>query len=632
MTRDQLISQYPHLDPDQGNGTSSAQGARNIRRELKTAFPATKFSVVSDNYAGGNAIRINWELGPTVKQVDAITDKYSNGCFDGMTDSYNYNRSEFPRVFGGANYISTSRQFPREATDLLCAEFSKFCNVEGEGTNARFGNEWVESHVYRLLSACEFPANATITGWRRGDQSKGEEHLVPTFTTPQAAQTAPIPQPTPQPTKSKITMTIQEFKQLGFNGQRNYLRANGCKISSQMKSAEFVSIFKILQEGPITDDEPHTVTTQDGTPTTTKAEPIPAPPVELSDEITPDQYQPAAKPVQTQPNQTEKTNMNNTIETQPATQNAAIDPRAAQLAQAFSTLFTPQKAQLDENRVIELVHEHAPAPATVKIQIAQMPEIEIGRQHHKFPLLMACLLNGVHVMLTGEAGSGKTTAAENAAEVLGLDFYAQSFCATTSKADLQGYMNATGEYVETNFRRAFQQGAIFCADEFDAGNPNTNAVINQALANSTAGFPDGMTQRHQNFTVVACANTFGKGANSKYVGRNRLDAATLDRFASIRWDIDESLEASFLGIQTEPTPFNLASGGQIEAGKWLEICRSARVAADKIGAEILVSPRAVTAGARLSAAGVGKDHLMEMFIFRGADEMTRTKLDQHLVK
>lgn len=299
---------------------------------------------------------------------------------------------------------------------------------------------------------------------------------------------------------------------------------------------------------------------------------------------------------------------------------------AEMLATALQAMMQPQPAPLDEAHIIELIREHAQGPKPLSVQVAKLPKVDIAPQHHKFPLLLVCLANGVHVMLTGEAGSGKTTAAHQAATALNRQFFAQSFCATTSKADLQGYLNASGAYVETNFRRAYESGAVFCADEFDAGNPNTNAVINAALANGTAGFPDGMIERHPNFAVVAAANTYGKGASARYVGRNKLDAATLDRFATIQWDTDEALEASLIGIQQPQTPFDLGQGGIVEGPKWLEICRKARQKAEDIKAEIIISPRAVQAGARLSAAGVGKAHLAEMFIYRGCDALTREKL------
>jgi hypothetical protein len=43
--------------------------------------------------------------------------------------------------------------------------------------------------------------------------------------------------------------------------------------------------------------------------------------------------------------------------------------------------------------------------------------------------------------------------------------------------------------------------------------------------------------------VCAAANTYGTGADALYVGRNQLDAATLDRFYVVEMDYDRKLEA-----------------------------------------------------------------------------------------
>ncbi|MCH7728630.1 MAG: hypothetical protein IH991_19420, partial [Planctomycetes bacterium] len=70
-------------------------------------------------------------------------------------------------------------------------------------------------------------------------------------------------------------------------------------------------------------------------------------------------------------------------------------------------------------------------------------------------------------------------------------------------------------------------------------------VVNAALANGHLRLPDGTTvDRHADFVCAAAANTFGTGADRQYVGRNQLDAATLDRFAACRlaFDYDVDLE------------------------------------------------------------------------------------------
>lgn len=108
--QDRLPAQYPYLEV-QGKYSGRVLAARNIRTELKRAFPKTKFSVRSESFSMGNAIDISWTDGPTTKQVEAITNKYESGTFDGMTDCYNYEPSAWKNVFGESKYVHASRSF-----------------------------------------------------------------------------------------------------------------------------------------------------------------------------------------------------------------------------------------------------------------------------------------------------------------------------------------------------------------------------------------------------------------------------------------------------------------------------------------------------------------------------------------
>jgi hypothetical protein len=93
--------------------TQAAQAAKMIRKELKILYPHTTFSVRSDNFAGGNAVRVSWVDGPTTDQVEEITGKYEYGSFDGMRDLYEYTnvRNDIPQ----AKYITTQRRYTLEA-------------------------------------------------------------------------------------------------------------------------------------------------------------------------------------------------------------------------------------------------------------------------------------------------------------------------------------------------------------------------------------------------------------------------------------------------------------------------------------------------------------------------------------
>lgn len=83
--------------------TPHAAAAKALRAELKVAFPNDKFSVRSESFSMGNAVTVYYPNGFStheVKRVEAIAQKYQEGHFDGMTDSYEYSncRDDIPQV------------------------------------------------------------------------------------------------------------------------------------------------------------------------------------------------------------------------------------------------------------------------------------------------------------------------------------------------------------------------------------------------------------------------------------------------------------------------------------------------------------------------------------------------------
>ena len=143
------------------------------------------------------------------------------------------------------------------------------------------------------------------------------------------------------------------------------------------------------------------------------------------------------------------------------------------------------------------------------------------------PVLQISAL-GINQMLVGPAGSGKTTLAAQVAQALNLEFYFTG--ALQTKYDIIGFIDGNGIYHRTAFRNAFENGGVFLWDEIDSSDARAMVAFNSALENDTADFPDGNVKRHPDFISIASANTYGRGADRMYIGRNHLDAATLDRF------------------------------------------------------------------------------------------------------
>ena len=302
----------------------------------------------------------------------------------------------------------------------------------------------------------------------------------------------------------------------------------------------------------------------------------------------------------------------------------ATDPAAALTAALAALMPAPG---LDEDRVRQLIREEVPAPPTIRVVVPDRPEVEMSRQHERFPLLLQTLAVGLNVLLVGPAGTGKTTAARKAAEALGLTFSCLSVGPQTSKSDLLGFVDAGGTYRESLFVAAYRDGGVFLLDEIDAGNAGVLTVLNAALAGDVMATPVGMVARSPRFLTVAGANTYGQGASRQYVGRNQLDAATLDRFAVLDWPVDEGLEAAMVGLPAPAPTLDVARGGLLDPAGWLGRVRAVRAACEKQQVRAVVSPRATQAGVALLAAGVGRHWVEEMVLWRGMPADARARVE-----
>ncbi len=234
-------------------------------------------------------------------------------------------------------------------------------------------------------------------------------------------------------------------------------------------------------------------------------------------------------------------------------------------------------------------------------------------RHPKADLLCKVVHRRVPAFIVGPAGSGKTTAAEQVATALGLSFYVQG--AATGSHEFLGFIDAHGVYQSTPFRHAFEHGGVFLADEIDSSDPAVLLVINSALANGVMSFPDSVNpvRKHADFRFIAAANTYGTGADREYVGRNQLDAATIDRFAFINWDYDEAME-------WEICP----------NADWVKVVQSVRKSVRALKLRHTVSPRASLFGAELLAEGIPQDMVEDMVIWKGLTEADVNRVKSHI--
>lgn len=158
-----------------------------------------------------------------------------------------------------------------------------------------------------------------------------------------------------------------------------------------------------------------------------------------------------------------------------------------------------------------------------------------------------------NILLVGPAGCGKTYLGKLTADAMSVYFGTMSCTAGMSEAHLVGrnipnLTTGRAEFQGTEFLKCYEEGGVFLLDEIDAADSNLLLIVNAALANGRCNVPARMDNpyaiRHPDFVMMATANTFGRGANRMYAGRNALDEATLDRFriGTVECYYDEKVE------------------------------------------------------------------------------------------
>lgn len=192
----------------------------------------------------------------------------------------------------------------------------------------------------------------------------------------------------------------------------------------------------------------------------------------------------------------------------------------------------------------------------IEVEVKGLPKVTMKEvPNAAFEDVLRLCANRMHVLLVGPAGSGKTYIAETISKVLKLRFAHISCSAGMSEGHLLGRLLPTGkngafEYTVSEFVRCYENGGVFLFDEIDAADPNTMLIINSALANGYLSVPNRhknpVAKMHKDFVCIAAANTFGRGSDRLYVGRNQLDESTLDRFriGQVEVGYDENVEAS----------------------------------------------------------------------------------------
>jgi len=165
--------------------------------------------------------------------------------------------------------------------------------------------------------------------------------------------------------------------------------------------------------------------------------------------------------------------------------------------------------------------------------------------HPMLTRVLKLAARGESIYLFGPAGSGKTFGACQIARILGRECIVQTMPGVTA-GKILGFVDAGGREVLTAFIKAFVEGHVFVADEFDRTIPSVAAAFNSALANRWFTVGNQTIRAHKDFVFIATGNTDMRGATRQYTAAQPLDLSTAARFAFIHWGYDEPTETAIV--------------------------------------------------------------------------------------
>ena len=242
-----------------------------------------------------------------------------------------------------------------------------------------------------------------------------------------------------------------------------------------------------------------------------------------------------------------------------------LNANLSSLEKAIAEVFIRDKQDLIKEQLTDKIFEQAQQKIEetygkmykkIVLEIEDK-EVDMGDEvlHEKFDTILKFVKQDEPVFLVGEAGTGKNYICKQVAKALGLNFYFSN--AVTQEYKLTGFTDAMGVYQESQFYKAFKYGGLFMLDEIDASIPEVLVILNAAISNRYFDFPApiGYVEAHPDFRVVAAGNTIGQGASYTYVGRNQLDGASLDRFATVNVDYDINIETRCANNDVELVEF-----------------------------------------------------------------------------
>jgi hypothetical protein len=282
----------------------------------------------------------------------------------------------------------------------------------------------------------------------------------------------------------------------------------------------------------------------------------------------------------------------------------------------------PSKENADKLGIAEKEPEAPPiipvkAAKQIMIEHFQVPALE---RLIEFRLDPRCRKRDINIYLGGAPGAGKSYAIKHLAKRLrahngsiGLEYCFIALSDATMPSAIFGFQQKDGDFVPTPFYHIYKNGGVIDIAELDNTNASVFTQLNNALDNGSYFFPGRNKDeafhevtRHPDCIVIGNGNTFLRGPSGMFPGRQRQDAAAIERFKFINWKYDNNLE-TFLVTHTKaqidqavasyaPTPISFpeVNYNAPRIVQWLQTLRDKCTTGDSAnptGYELVVSPR-----------------------------------------
>lgn len=288
--------------------------------------------------------------------------------------------------------------------------------------------------------------------------------------------------------------------------------------------------------------------------------------------------------------------------------------RSAGPKETLNKLIEELMGGINEENVRRIIQEELGNRNIVEVRTPDSVKLMDG-VHERFEHLLYLISKRHHVYLWGPPGGGKSTAARQCAESLGWNYGYISLNPQTPDSRILGFIDATGSYRTTLFRKIYEDGGVFCIDELDNASASLLTTLNSALENGHGAFPDGLIKRHDNFVLVATGNTAGYGGNPAFPERRAFDSAFAERFTYLEWNYDENLER------------NIALSYNPDAMQWVVWVKQVRTWAKVNFPRLIASPRASFKLAQYSKDKIfTPQEMAENVVFRGIQKDVRDKV------